>query len=66
MEKAPKSFSGTSGVIRFDAPAGMVLDRIMGFGLEHHFNITYGDWQAELRTVAQLIGLDVIELTATK
>lgn len=65
MQQAPKSFSGTSGVIRFDAPAATVLDRIMTHGLEHHFTITYGDWQADLRAVARLIGIGVIELTET-
>lgn len=63
MVRAPKSFTGTSGVIRFDAPAAQVLDRVMGHGLEHHFNLTYGDVRAELRKVAELIGLPVIELT---
>ena len=63
MVRSPKSFTGTSGVIRFDLPAAQVLDRIMGHGLEHHFNLTYGDVRAELRTVAELIGLPVIELT---
>ncbi len=63
MQRAPKSFSGTSGVIRFDAPAAIVLDRVMGHGLEHHLTITYGDWLPELRAVARQLGLDVIELT---
>ena len=64
MVRAPKSFTGTCGVIHFDAPADKVLDRIMGHGLEHHFSITYGDLSDELRVVAKLLDLPVIELTA--
>ena len=63
MLQAAKSFTGTSGVIRFDAPANDVLDTVMGEGLEHHFNITYGDYRQELRDFARLVGLDVLELT---
>lgn len=63
MLQAPKSFSGTSGVLRFDQPAAIVLDTIMRQGLEHHFSITYGDYRAELRTFAELVGVPVLELT---
>ena len=63
MLQAAKSFTGTSGVIRFDIPANDVLDTVMGAGLEHHFNITYGDYRQELRDFARLVGLDVLELT---
>jgi L-fucose isomerase-like protein len=63
MMRAPKSFTGTSGVIRFDRPATEVFDTIMHLGLEHHVSITYGDHRAELRNVARLVGLSVVELT---
>jgi L-fucose isomerase-like protein len=63
MVRAPQSFSGTSGVIRFDRPAGEVLDNIMDWGLEHHMSITYGDVRPALRAFAKLVGLDVLELT---
>ncbi len=63
MQRANKSFTGTSGVIRFDVSATNVLDTVMGAGLEHHFNITYGDYRQELRDFARLVGLDVLELT---
>src|SRR5690606_10780044 len=43
MISAPPSFSGTSGVIRFDRPALAVFDTVMAEGLEHHFCIVYGD-----------------------
>lgn len=63
MVRAPKSFTGTSGVIRFDRPAAEVFDTVMRAGLEHHFSITYGDYQEELRGFARLAGLTVLELT---
>lgn len=63
MVRAPKSFTGTSGVLRFDRPATEVLDAIMRMGLEHHVSIVYGDYRAELRHVARLVGLPVVELT---
>jgi hypothetical protein len=63
MVCAPMSFGGTSGVARFDRPAPQVLDTIMGHGLEHHFNITNGDVQDELRMFARWVGLPVLALT---
>jgi len=62
MLSAPKSFSGTSGVIRFDEPAGDVLDRILEEGLEHHLSFAYGDFRPELRAVAEKLSLRVLEL----
>lgn len=63
MVRAPKSFTGTSGVLRFDRPATAVFDTIMRMGLEHHVSIVYGDYREELRHVARLVGLPVVELT---
>jgi L-fucose isomerase-like protein len=63
MISAPPSFSGTSGVIRFDRPALQVFDTVMSEGLEHHFCIVYGDHQEALRTFARLAGLPVLALT---
>lgn len=64
MVRAPRPFGGTCGVVRFDQPAATVFDRIMRWGLEHHFSIAYGDVQAELAAVARLAGIPVLELTA--
>ena len=63
MVRAPRSFAGTSGVIRFDRPARRVLDTIMRRGLEHHLCLAYGDVRAELAAFAQLVGLPLVELT---
>ena len=57
-----KSFSGTSGVVRFDTPAKDVLDIIIKNGLEHHVAVTYGDYFDELMVLAELLGLPVITL----
>jgi L-fucose isomerase-like protein len=63
MVQAPKSFSGTSGVIRFDKPASDVLDTVMKEGLEHHYGIAYGDLRLPLNMLAQQLDLPVFELT---
>jgi len=63
MIKAPKSFSGTSGVIRFDKPSTQVLDTIIREGLEHHYAITYGDVSKPLKVLARQLKLPVLELT---
>jgi L-fucose isomerase-like protein len=63
MLRESRPYSGTCGVVRFDAPAATVFDRIMRQGLEHHFSITYGDCRRELAAVAEIVGLPVLPLT---
>jgi L-fucose isomerase-like protein len=65
MVRAPRSFSGTCGVVRCDRPAQEVLDIVMREGLEHHVCLVYGDYRAELHALATLVGLEVVELTRT-
>jgi L-fucose isomerase-like protein len=62
MLKAPPSFSGTSGVLRFDRPAGQVLDRILEEGVEHHYGLAYGDCGAPLRAIAEKLSLPILQL----
>ena len=62
MIQAPPSFSGTSGVLRFDRPAEEVLDTILGEGLEHHLSITYGDYVPALLALAKMLELPVLRL----
>jgi len=62
MLRAPLSFSGTSGVLRFDRPAAEVLDTIMTNGLDHHISLTYGDYVAELLALAKMLELPVLRL----
>jgi L-fucose isomerase-like protein len=59
----PNSFSGTSGVCRFDSPVQEVLDVIMSEGLEHHYSITYGDYFDALLALAEIADLPLVRLT---
>tara|TARA_B100000315_G_C14252130_1_gene440236 strand:- start:403 stop:615 length:213 start_codon:yes stop_codon:yes gene_type:complete len=63
MLKAPKSFSGTSGVIRFDKSVSQVLDTVIREGLEHHYAISYSNVEKTLRILARQLNLPVLELT---
>lgn len=62
MLRAPLAFSGTAGVIRFDRPVDDVLSTIMTEGLEHHYGIVYADVTSELRALAALLELPVVNL----
>ncbi|MBT3359108.1 MAG: fucose isomerase [Rhodospirillales bacterium] len=63
MIKRPNSFSGTSGVARFDRPASEILDGVMGEGLEHHYSFAYGEFRPALRAAARSLNIPVVELT---
>jgi L-fucose isomerase-like protein len=63
MLSAPPSFSGTSGVLRFDRPVREVLDTIMGEGVEHHLALTYGDHVSGLLALVKLLDLPVLALS---
>jgi L-fucose isomerase-like protein len=60
MLQAPMSFTGTSGVLRFDRPAAEVLDVILTQGLEHHLSLTYGDYVPALLAVGEMLELPVL------
>ncbi len=62
MLKRPMAFTGTSGVVRFDTPAKILLDRIMGAALEHHMALAYGDHRNALDAAARSLGLPVLDL----
>ena len=61
MLDAPMAFTGTSGTVRFDAPAEQVLNGILGSGLEHHMAVAYGDHRRRLGAVAAALGVDILE-----
>lgn len=63
MLRAPLAFSGTAGVARLDSPAEQVLDNLMRAGLEHHTSIVYREQRPALRRLAELLGIEVVELT---
>lgn len=60
--QAPISFSGTSGVVRFDSPAQQVLDTMLGQGLEHHLALVYGDYTGALDALAAMLGFSTLRL----
>ncbi|MGD2206130.1 MAG: L-fucose/L-arabinose isomerase family protein [Anaerolineae bacterium] len=62
MLRAPMSFTGTSGLLRFDRPARQVLDVMLGEGLEHHVSLTYGDHVPTLLTLSKMLNLPVLRL----
>ena len=62
MLQAAPSFSGTSGVLRFDRPAAEVLDTILNEGLEHHLSLTYGNHVLALLALAEMLELPVLRL----
>lgn len=62
MIRAPMSFSGTSGVVRFDRPVEKVLETIIKEGLEHHVSMTYGDCGESLQKLAAMMDIPTIQL----
>lgn len=58
------TFTGTSGVVRFDGGAKRVLDDVMNSGLEHHMALAYGEHRDALRAIAKGMNLPVVELGA--
>lgn len=62
MLKRPLAFSGTAGVLRFDAPADTVLDTVIGAALEHHMALVYGDIRNDLMAVASALDLPVLAI----
>ena len=61
--QAPRSFSGTSGLLQFDQPARKILDVILSEGLEHHISITYGDYTESLIALAHQMNIPILPLT---
>ena len=62
MLAEPLAFSGTAGVVKFDSSVRDVLRTIMWEGLEHHYGIVYGDVRDELRALASVLEIPVIDL----
>jgi L-fucose isomerase-like protein len=61
MLRRPLAFSGTAGVLAFDAPVETVAETIVGAGLEHHLSLVYGDHRPALRALGAEMGLPVLE-----
>ena len=63
MIRAPMSFSGTSGVVRFDRPVEEVLETIIMEGLEHHVSIAYGDCSEGLKKLAGMMNISILHIS---
>jgi L-fucose isomerase-like protein len=46
--------------VRFDAPVPALLRMLMESGVEHHYCILHGDWQAEFRAFAHWTNLTIL------
>ena len=62
MLERPPAFTGTSGVVAYDAPLQRLEEIVMGAALEHHTCMVYGDYRDELRAVARVLDIPCIEL----
>jgi L-fucose isomerase-like protein len=60
--ESPLAFSGTAGVVHFDRPVNDVISTVMDEGLEHHFGVVYADVQDELRALASLLVMPIVEI----
>ncbi len=60
--RAPKSFTGTSAVVRFDGGTERAMHALLGMALEHHVAIVYGDHRAAMKAAGQALGLAVVGL----
>lgn len=58
----PMSFTGTSGVIRFDCGAEAARRALIDGQLEHHVSIVYGDVKAGVEAAAAAAALPLLDL----
>lgn len=63
MIRAPQSFSGTSGLLRFDKPAEEIIDTLLHEGLEHHISLTYGNYLPEICALANILDIPILNIT---
>jgi L-fucose isomerase-like protein len=57
--RAPISFTGTSGVVKLDAPLDKALHGLIGGGYEHHVAMVYGNHTGAMAALGQSLGLPV-------
>ncbi len=62
MLTRPMSFTGTSGVVAYDAGPDVLMETVMGAALEHHTCLVYGDYRKELRAIAAELDIPVLEI----
>lgn len=64
--RRPMSFTGTSGVIRFDCGAGAARRALIDGQLEHHVSVVYGDVKDGVEAAAAAADLPVLDLDAAR
>ncbi|WP_091234735.1 fucose isomerase [Anaerobium acetethylicum] len=55
----PKQFSGTSIVVKTEAPSDEIVCRSVKEGWEPHFIVIYGDVKEQLEVLAHMLGIEV-------
>jgi L-fucose isomerase-like protein len=61
--RAPLSFTGTSGVVRFDNGTETAMRGLLDHALEHHLAIVYGDQRGAVQAAGRQLGLEVVALS---
>jgi hypothetical protein len=62
--RAPMSFTGTSGVVRFDGGAKAAMRGLLDQALEHHVAMVYGEHRGALAALGDAMNVPVVELAA--
>jgi L-arabinose isomerase len=60
---APNRFQGNTADVVLDGNATRVVRQLVAGGAEHHHVIAWEDVRPQLRRVAQIVGIPVVELT---
>ena len=57
---ARQAVKGVFMQVGFDDPVPALLRMLMQGGVEHHYCVLYGDWQAEFRAFAHWTNLPIL------
>ena len=60
--RAPMLFQGNTLPVHLDTPVEMAIQTILERGFEHHYVLIYGDYTKELRELARLLAIEIVEL----
>lgn len=60
--RAPMLFQGNTLPVHLDNPVERAIQTILDRGFEHHYVLIYGDYTRELRELARLLAIEIIEL----
>lgn len=57
----PKQFFGTSVVVKTDNDVKSLVTSLVTDGWEPHYAVAYGDYVAEIKALANMLGIEVVE-----